>query len=385
MADYRRAAIYIGSFIGPLSGNAVLALVPSLMEDFQATAPEVLLSITFFMLPFAIFMLFTGTWSDIIGRKKVLGLGFAIYAVGSVATGLSPLLWTFYVARAVTGFGFAFVQPVLMAMLGDIVPAKERGKAMGYLGAATTAGIAFGPFLAGFMSTINWRLTFLVIALLAIGVWMMVAFFCADPFRAGPTKDFKAFLRTLGVGFKDRKMVLLALTGFLTFLCYIGTQSFLSAAISAPPLSLSEEDLGIVLASAGIAGIFAAPIGGFLVDRSGSARTALMGYAIMVIAFIVMTWAGSMMQYIVGLVILGSGSALVWSSLLSLAVVVLPGLKGTSSSIFNSARFLGYAVAPLFFTPLFINQGFDAVNIGSAMVALLASLTLVVTAWLMRR
>ncbi len=385
MADYRRVAIYLGCFIGPLSGNAVLALVPSLTSEFDASAAEVLLSITFFMLPFAVFMLFSGTWSDVIGRKKVLSIGFIIYAVGSVLTASSTELWFFYMARTVTGLGFAFVQPVLMAMLGDIVPAPERGRAMGLLGAATTAGIAMGPFLAGFLSTVNWRLTFFVIAILAMAVWVMVVFACTDIVPTGRRADTRAFISALKVGAKDPGMMFLALTGFLTFLCYIGTQSFLSAAVSSPPLSLSEEDIGLVLASAGLAGIVVAPIGGHMVDRFGAVPTAVIGYGVMCLAFLLMTMAGTMSGYMLSLIVLGSGSALVWAPLLSLAVAMLPGLKGTSSSIFNSARFLGYAAAPLFFTPLYTNIGFDAVNTASAAVAIMAVIALMATRRIMRR
>ncbi|MEM0449481.1 MAG: MFS transporter [Methanomassiliicoccales archaeon] len=381
MVDHRRIAIYLGSFIGPLSGNAVLSLVPSLMILFKASASEILASITFFMLPFATFMLFSGTLSDIIGRKRVLSFGFMIYALGSILTGSSTSLWYFYAARTITGLGFAFVQPVLMAMLGDIVPYQERGRAMGFLGAATTAGIALGPFLAGYMSIINWRLTFFIIAVLALGIWVWVIITCEDIYRKRTQPHFRAFLNTLGIGLHEPSLLILAATGFTTFLCYIGTQSFLSATVSAPPLLLSEENIGLILSSAGLAGIFSAPVGGKMVDKWGAVYTAILGYLIMFSAFLIMSFAGSMIDYILSLIILGSGTAIVWASLLSIAVSILNNLKGTSSSIFNSARFLGYAFAPIFFTPIYVNLGFDAVNLTSASLALMA----IVMLWLAER
>ena len=172
MADLRRLAIYGGAFIGPLSGNAVLSLVPVLKDAFQSSAPDVIVSVSFFMLPFAFFMLFTGSISDVLGKKFVLSVGFVIYALGGIGSGLSPTIESFYLFRFVQGLGFAFVQPTLIAMLGDIVPAKEVGRAMGIFGAASTAGIALGPFIAGYISLIDWRMTFFLVSFLAIFINM---------------------------------------------------------------------------------------------------------------------------------------------------------------------------------------------------------------------
>ena len=78
MADFRRALIYSCAFVGILASNAVLALIPELRGYFDASTAEVLLSITFYMVFFAVFSLFTGSVSDIIGRRKVLLVGLAL-------------------------------------------------------------------------------------------------------------------------------------------------------------------------------------------------------------------------------------------------------------------------------------------------------------------
>ncbi|HRR67433.1 MAG TPA: hypothetical protein P5063_07300, partial [Methanomassiliicoccales archaeon] len=53
--------------------------------------------------------------------------------------------------------------------------------------------------------------------------------------------------------------------------------------------------------------------------------------------------------------------AFIWTALLTLAVEIVPGLKGTTSSIFNSARFFGYSLAPLLFAPIYSFLGFGTV------------------------
>lgn len=369
MPDARRLAVYLGAFIGPLSGNAVLALVPTLKGEFNSTAPEVLVSISFFMIPFAFFTLFSGTISDLYDRKKTVMAGFAIYAFGSLLCASSTDLNTFLLSRIVQGLGYGFVNPVLVAILGDIVPHEQRGKAMGYLGAATTTGIALGPFVAGFIAIVDWRLVFVMIAALAL----LVGAFFSLTFKGVVFEKVDArstsLLRSLGGAAKHRSVALLSLAGFLTFMCYVATLSFISDTLSIPPLSLSESNIGIVMATTGVAGIVAAPIGGKMVDRIGRFATAALGFTIMILAFALLSFSSSVGHHAGSLAVLGVGTAITWSALLTLTVEVLPKQRGTTSSLFNGARFFGYALAPLIFAPMYASLGMRSIYYSSIILA----------------
>ncbi|MBM4237058.1 MAG: MFS transporter, partial [Euryarchaeota archaeon] len=302
--DRKRLAVYLGSFIGPLSGNAVLALVPTLKTAFHASAPEVLVSISFFMIPFAFFTLFSGTISDVYDRKKTVLIGFVVYAVGSLMCALSWNLGFFLLSRTVQGLGYGFVSPVMVAILGDIVPFEERGKSMGYLGAATTAGIALGPFIAGFIAILDWRLVFVFIAALILATGAFFNFeFRGVTFPRGP-KGARSVLRNLKSGIMDRSVLVLSLAGLLTFMCYVSTLSFMSDHLSLPPLFLSESEIGTVMATTGIAGIFAAPLGGRLADRLGRFTTATIGYAIAIGAFVLLGLSSTTGGYVGSLAVL---------------------------------------------------------------------------------
>jgi ACDE family multidrug resistance protein len=374
VADLRRLAIYSGAFIGPLSGNAVLSLVPVLKDSFHSSAPDVIISVSFFMLPFAFFMLFTGSISDVLGKKFVLSIGFVIYALGGIGSGLSPTLESFYLFRFIQGLGFAFVQPTLIAMLGDIVPAKEVGRAMGIFGAASTAGIALGPFIAGYISLIDWRLTFFLISFLAIFIYLLFLISFKGVQEKKLHGGFGAFIAALSGGFRHKSVIFLSLAGLLTFLCYGGTLSFISDTLSLAPLSLSPENIGIIMAGAGMAGMFIAPIGGIMVDRFGRLSAAATGIGVMVLAFLCFTLADSFLSYLGCMAIIGSGSSIVWSSLLTLSVEVVPERKGTVSSIFNSARYFGYSMAPVIFTPIYVAFSIDVIHLLGIAIAVLALL-----------
>jgi MFS family permease len=368
--DTKRLAVLSGGYIGPLSGNAVLAMIPVLKADFGAGAEEILLSITFFMLPFALFNLFSGTVSDVYGRRKILSLGFLVYAVGCMLCVASPDLVSFYLSRSVQGVGYAFVNPVLLAVLGDMTSPQERGRVMGYFGAFTTAGIATGPMIAGFLIPYGWRWMFVLVAILALGVNFWIRTAC--PITVRDPQALQHLRRNVRETVSTRGVGTLCALGFLTFLCYMGALGFLSDHLSLPPLSMDEGLIGVLIGMSGVAGMVAAPLGGRMVDARGRTFTAAVGFCIVGLAMLLLYMSGDWITFAASLLVLGTGTALIWASLLTMAVEIIPHLKGTVSSVFNSTRFFGYSLGPLVFGPLYALQGFDAVLLVGLALSLLS-------------
>jgi multidrug resistance protein len=357
--DTKRLAVLSGGYIGPLSGNAVLAMIPVLKTDFGASAEEILVSITFFMLPFALFNLFSGTVSDVYGRRKILTLGFLIYVLGCILCVVSPNLSAFYLSRSVQGVGYAFVNPVLLAVLGDMTPPNERGKVMGYFGAFTTAGIATGPMIAGFLTPYDWRWMFVLVAVLALIVNFWIRFAC--PVSRPDPEAMQHLKSNVMTAVTSKGVATLCLLGFMTFMCYMGALGFLSDHLSIPPLSFDERSIGLLVGMSGVAGMFAAPLGGRLVDARGRTFTASIGFLVVGMAMGLLYFSSDWAQFAGSLLVFGTGTAFIWASLLTITVEIIPRLKGTVSSVFNSTRFFGYSLAPLVFAPIYSFNGFGLV------------------------
>ena len=357
--DTKRLAVLSGGYIGPLSGNAVLAMIPVLKTDFGASAEEILVSITFFMLPFAIFNLFSGTVSDVYGRRRMLTIGFLLYALGCMFCVASPNLTSFYLSRSVQGVGYAFVNPVLLAVLGDMTPPHERGKVMGYFGAFTTAGIATGPMIAGFLTPYDWRWMFVLVAVLAVVVNFWIRLAC--PVSRPDPEALKHLKSNVLTVVSSKGVSTLCLLGFLTFLCYMGAIGFLSDHLSIPPLSFDEGSIGLLVGMSGVAGMFAAPLGGRLVDAKGRTFTAFIGFVVVGLSMLFLSFSSNWAQFAASLLVFGTGTAFIWAALLTITVEIIPKLKGTVSSVFNSSRFFGYSLAPLLFAPVYSFQGFGMV------------------------
>jgi predicted MFS family arabinose efflux permease len=304
-----------------------------------------------------------------------LRIGFLVYAIGCLVTAFAPELLTFYLSRAIQGIGFAFLQPVLVALLGDIVPGDRKGVAMGLFTGATTAGISLGPLVAGMFSIVDWRLTFWFIAVLSF----MLAFLHKSHKEA--KKDVgadwvRSVLSRIGRAWRHRPVVLLSITGFMQVLCYIGNQAFVSNRLSESPLLITSEGIGVILAAAGLVGLLASRVGGELVVRMGLFRSAGLGFVIMAASLTLMLMSDTALLYAVALAIFAIGSAIAWASQLTLAVEFSPELRGTVSSLFTSAGFLGGSLAAVVLSAPYLAWLLAAVNVSCIILCAIMAATM---------
>ena len=377
MVDRRLLVTYAGGFIGPLAGNTILALIGSLKDAFGVGVGEIFLSIPVYMIPFVIFQLFSGTISDSLGRKTVAASGFLIYAVGSVLCGWAPDLAFFLGGRFVQGLGFAFVTPVLHAIVGDFTTDERRGVSMGIFGAVTAGAVSAGPLIAGFMDKIDWRWTFYLIALLALLVFVaiQIAFRGVEEKRTREKSDIS--IRKVAT---DPCVIALCLAGFLTFFVFIGVISYTSDVLSIAPYSYDSATIGMVLFAGGIGGVFISPFAGLLVDKIGRFRTGTIGFVFTSLGMLIFYFSYDLWHFILAMVVVGCAAAVVWASLLTLTVEIIPERRGAVSSLFNSSRFAGYAISPVLFAGIYFSMGVRPLYIASALLTLLG---IVIMAWMM--
>lgn len=97
---------------------------------------------------------FSGKLADRIGRKPVIMAGSLVCFVCSLMYPLLTTVFGFLFLRLVHGFSTGFTPTGQTAYISDIIPAERRGEAMGLLGTAGTLGMAGGPALGGWLSTL---------------------------------------------------------------------------------------------------------------------------------------------------------------------------------------------------------------------------------------
>src|SRR3954452_6031389 len=115
-----------------------------------------------------------GKLGDLYGRKVVLQTAIVIFLVGSALSGLSNGMTELILFRALQGLGGGGLMVVTLAVVGDVVPPRERGRYSGFFGAVFGVSTVIGPLLGGFfVDRLSWRWIFYVnlpIGLLALAV-----------------------------------------------------------------------------------------------------------------------------------------------------------------------------------------------------------------------
>lgn len=102
-----------------------------------------------------------GKVGDLIGRKGLFIFAISIFIVGSVIGGLAHDMTWLITGRAVQGLGGGGLLILAQAIIADVVPARERGKYMGIMGAVFAISSVAGPLLGGwFTDGIGWRWAF---------------------------------------------------------------------------------------------------------------------------------------------------------------------------------------------------------------------------------
>ncbi len=102
-----------------------------------------------------------GKLSDMFGRKPVLLVGIAIFLVGSVLCGLAWSMLSLIVFRLVQGLGAGAIQPIVLTVVGDLYPGRERGRVQGYLSSVWGISSVLGPLAGGLIvQHLSWAWVF---------------------------------------------------------------------------------------------------------------------------------------------------------------------------------------------------------------------------------
>jgi EmrB/QacA subfamily drug resistance transporter len=142
--------------------TAVPLATPDVVQGLGAPLDLAQWLLTANILPLAALMVFGGRLGDLLGLRRVFIAGAVIFLVSTALAGAAQDIVWMITVRATQGVGAALMMPTAMAIVSAVYPHERRGTALGVLAGASAFFAALGPVLGGLLTTIDWRLVFLI-------------------------------------------------------------------------------------------------------------------------------------------------------------------------------------------------------------------------------
>ena len=185
-----------------MEGSIIATALPTIAGEFNAFESFAWVG-TAYLVTSTIATPLLGKLSDLYGRRRIFQITMGIFIVGSVLCGASQSMGQLIAARAVQGIGGGGIQALAFAILGDILPPRERGRYIGYFTLAFVGAALLGPLLGGFIiDHYTWPWIFYVNVPLCFVVAAIAHVALRLPFTKRDARlDYAgAVLLTLGIG-----------------------------------------------------------------------------------------------------------------------------------------------------------------------------------------
>lgn len=394
------ATAALGAMLAPLNSTMIGVALPRIGAAFAVGPAALGWLVIAYLLAMAGLQPAAGTLGDRLGRRRLVlgGLGwFAAASLGAALAPSFPVLVCWRVQQALAG---ALLTPNGMALVREVVPAGERARRFGQIGAAIAGAAAVGPPLGGLLvGAGSWRAVFaanvvLIVPALVIGRRSLPA-----PGAAPPAGRFDlagalwlTALLSAAAGLLSRaadlaRLPALAITALLVALAgatvgfvrralrhpapalqprLFAERAFAAAtaanalsnlamytALLALPLLLARQGwgsgrVGFLLAGMSLGNVALAPLGGRLADRLGRRWPAVLGLAVLGAGGGLLALdggAGSVPPLLGGLILIGGGLGLASAALQTGALEAAPrALAGAASGVYSTSRYLGSIV-----------------------------------------
>ncbi len=156
------SALMLGMLLAALDQTIVATALPTIVGDLGGLNHLSWVVTAYLLTSTAVTPLY-GKISDLFGRKALFQIAIVLFLVGSVLSGLSQNMGELIAFRAIQGLGGGGLFAMVMAIIGDIVPPRDRGKYQGLIGAVFAAASVLGPLAGGFFTdSLSWRWIFYI-------------------------------------------------------------------------------------------------------------------------------------------------------------------------------------------------------------------------------
>ena len=371
------ASLSLAMLLSSLGTSIANVGLPSLAQAFSASFQQVQWVVIAYLLAITASIVSVGRLGDLVGRRRLLLSGIALFTLASALCGLAPNLGLLIAARALQGLGAAVMMALTLAFVGDTVAKGKTGSAMGLLGTLSAMGTAMGPALGGVLiDGFGWRWIFFISVPLGLLTWLLAQRYLPED-RQGQTRRS---------GFDSLGTLLLALlrdsrlSGCLAMSLLVTTVMMTTLLVGpfylSQTLRLTAMEIGLVLAVGPLVAMLAGVPAGRIVDRWGAPAMTLAGLLGMALGCCLLSMVPETFGvggYIAPMVVITLGYALFQTANNTAVMLdVLPHQRGVVSGLLNLSRNLGLVTGASAMGAVFALAS-KAVDIGTAQPQAIAS------------
>lgn len=369
---------------GPISTDMYLPSLPALVVAFDTDVPTVQLTLSAFLVAFAVAMLVYGPLSDRFGRRPVLIGAVTVYVLASAACALAPSIEWLIGARILQAVGCC-AGPVLgRAVVRDVYGRERAASVLSYMGSAMALAPAIGPIVGGWLQVaFGWQATFWVLTafsgLALIGVLLMLDE--TNAHRNPGATSARGLIANYTTLLQHRVYVGYVATvsaSYSVIFCFISGSSFVLIEV----VGLSPDLYGYSFATIVLGYMIGTLISGRYGRRIGAERLILAGGMLTTLAggaMAAFAWAGqvTVASIVVPQMVAMVGVGLVFPNGQAGAIGPFPTMAGAASSLVGFCQ-MGIAAA----VGLAIGHAFDGTARPMATGVAVAGVLTLVSFWL---
>lgn len=248
----------------------IMPLGDIFIEEFKISAQQYSFLVSSYAVAAAISSLAGIFLLDRFDRKSSLNILYIGFALGTLACGFCNSYESLVITRFCTGLFGGMIGAIVLSIISDLYPFKERGSAMGILFAAFSAASALGVPIGIYLAAIsNWQLPFIILGSLALVINVVVYFLLPKltSHLQSQNKEEKLWTPVVEI-FTDKNQVNALFTGFILILAHFMIIPFISP-FMIKNIGFTQEEIALQFFFGGVATLFTAPIIGKLTDKRG--------------------------------------------------------------------------------------------------------------------
>lgn len=212
--------VSVAAFLGPFTQTIYTPNLPELRDYFQVDTVLINLTISLFTAVLAFSNFVIGPMADRRGRRMIALAGLLVFALGSLICLLAPSYGYFLAGRIVQAVGISTGSLIAVAVIGDLYPPQERGKAMSFYQTLTFLGPVLGPVIGGGIAAyLSWRWAFGFLVLAGLASWLYSCIYLKET-RPDSLVPVRFTLSTVQAILSRRVAAALFLLAFSQFFAY---------------------------------------------------------------------------------------------------------------------------------------------------------------------